>query len=243
MQARGSRAWQDERKNGTTLCGGARGRRSRQVLGRAQTNTGEVSAPALEELSDEALIRRLRAGDGAVTDVLLNRHKAMVKSKAQTMFLLGGETEDLIQEGMLGLFQALQSYDESREASFRTFAELCVTRKMYNAIESAGSRKNAPLNDYISVYETFGEAEGPEFGDTLPDTAETPEERAVGRETAERLSSMIRERLTPMERRVMGLYVTGMGSGEIAGLLEESPKTVDNALQRAKSKLRRGLES
>ena len=105
----------------------------------------------MEERSDEELIRLLRSGNSEVTDYLMDKYKNLVRSKANALFLMGGEQDDLIQEGMIGLFKAIRDYDESKEASFRHFAELCITRQLYTAIEASNRKKNSPLNTYVSI--------------------------------------------------------------------------------------------
>lgn len=105
--------------------------------------------------SDEELIVQLRDGDHAITDYIMEKYKNLVRSKAQSMYILGADREDLIQEGMIGLFKAIRDYDTGRDASFFTFADLCVSRQMYTAIQAAGRLKNAPLNSYISIYADY----------------------------------------------------------------------------------------
>ena len=109
--------------------------------------------------SDEELIVQLRDGDHAITDYIMEKYKNLVRSKAQSMYILGADREDLIQEGMIGLFKAIRDYDTGRDASFFTFADLCVSRQMYTAIQAAGRLKNAPLNSYISIYADYSRQE------------------------------------------------------------------------------------
>ena len=126
-----------------------------------------------EMLTDENLIEELRGGDSAITDFIMNKYKPMVRKKARAMFLLGGENEDLIQEGMIGLFKAIRDYETRQGTSFASFAELCVSRQMYSAIEASQRKKHLPLNSYVSLYE-----ESVEEGKKVPliDTIEPQEE-------------------------------------------------------------------
>ena len=194
-----------------------------------------------EKMSDEQLIRRLREGDKSIIDYIMEKYKNLVRKEANAMYLLGGENDDLIQEGMIGLFKAVQDYDVTQEASFFSFARLCITRQMYSAIEASKRKKHSPLNSYISLYEKTDEQV------TLLETMEaggesTPEELLVNREYAELLESKLEESLSDLENRVLYLHLLGTDYKTIARLLDKSPKTVDNALQRIKSKTERILE-
>ena len=157
------------------------------------------------------------------------------------MYLLGGENDDLIQEGMIGLFKAVQDYDMKQGASFFSFAKLCITRQMYSAIEASRRKKHGPLNSYVSFYEK-GEDQS-----TLVDTMEAggesnPEELLVSREYVKVLQNRLEESLSDLENRVLYLHLMGTDYKTIARLLDKSPKTVDNALQRIKNKTEKILE-
>ncbi len=199
-----------------------------------------------EEYSDEELILRFRDGDARVTDYIMEKYKGLVRKKAKSMYLLGADSEDLIQEGMIGLFKAVRDYDPGRDASFYTFADLCVSRQMYTAVQASGRKKHAPLNRYISL---SGQGEGTadrEEGGTafeLPDAWEkSPEELFIDRENVELLERTIEKELSGFEKQVLDLYRTGMGYVQIAKVLGRDGKSTDNALQRIKGKLRRALE-
>lgn len=194
-----------------------------------------------EKMSDEQLIRRLREGDKSIIDYIMEKYKNLVRKEANAMYLLGGENDDLIQEGMIGLFKAVQDYDVTQEASFFSFARLCITRQMYSAIEASKRKKHSPLNSYVSLYEKTDEQV------TLLETMEAgdesnPEELLVNREYAELLESKLEESLSDLENRVLYLHLLGTDYKTIARLLDKSPKTIDNALQRIKSKTERILE-
>ena len=178
-----------------------------------------------EQMTDEQLIARLREGDSSIIDYLMDKYKNTVRKEANAMYLLGGENDDLIQEGMIGLFKAVQDYDFKQGSSFFSFAKLCITRQMYSAIEASKRKKHVPLNSYISFYE-----EG-EDQRTLVDTM------AAGGE-----SNRLEECLSDLENRVLYLHLMGTDYKTIARLLDKSPKTVDNALQRIKNKTEKILE-
>jgi RNA polymerase sporulation-specific sigma factor len=195
--------------------------------------------------TDEELLLRMREGEDGITEYLMNKYKNLVRSKAKSMYILGGDRDDLIQEGMIGLFKALQAYDIGRDASFATFADLCVSRQMYSAVQSAGRKKNIPLNTYISLYDSAGrnhEGEEEVLVNVLAAQSElTPEERVIDRENVEQLEKTIERELSALEKQVLDLYLTGMGYQQIAKVLGRDDKSTDNALQRIKAKLKQCL--
>lgn len=195
-------------------------------------------------LSDEELISLIRDGDKEALDILMEKYKGMVLGKAKSMYILGGESDDLIQEGMLGLFKAVRDYDCGRDASFRTFAQLCVNRKLYTAVKASNRKKHLPLNSAISLSQPVGEnsEEGSEevLADYLKaDSSSNPEEYMIEREESERLEELIEKELSPFERQVLELHLTGMGYVEIAHVLNRDEKSADNALQRIRTKFRK----
>ncbi len=197
-------------------------------------------------LSDEELITEYRDGDAHAADLLMVRYKDMVKSLAGSMYIIGGETEDLIQEGMIGLFEAVRDYDSGRDASFRTFARLCVSRKMYSAIKLSGRKKHMPLNTYISIYNEDDPREdggsSVPLQDVLSAGSDTePESIILNQEKALEISEAIERELSPLEKSVMDLFMTGMGYTEIARVLGRDEKSTDNALQRIRGKLKKYL--
>ena len=197
--------------------------------------------PGYECMTDEQLIQRLRDGDKAITDYIMEKYKNLVRKEANAMYLLGGENDDLIQEGMIGLFKAVQDYSPEHEASFFSFAKLCVTRQMYSAIEASKRKKHSPLNSYISLYEKDGEKSA--LIETMEAEGETnPEELFVSQEYAKLLESRLEEELSDLENRVLYLHLLGTDYKTIARLIDKSPKTVDNALQRIKAKTAKILE-
>lgn len=199
-----------------------------------------------EKYSDEELIVRLRDGESAITDYIMDKYKNLVRSKAKSMYILGADREDLIQEGMIGLFKAIRDYDTGRDASFFTFAELCVSRQMYTAIQAAGRQKHAPLNTYISLYanrsekDAGGKSEEWELIDSvLAKSERSPEELFIDKENSELLEKVIERELSSFEKQVLDLYLTGMKYSQIARVLGRDDKSTDNALQRIKSKLKK----
>lgn len=199
-----------------------------------------------EQMPDEELIDRLREGETRITDYIMDKYKNLVRSKAGTMYLLGADREDLIQEGMIGLFKAIRDYDCGRDASFFTFAELCISRQMYSAVQAAGRKKHIPLNTYISLYSAGSEGSEEEENSilgVLEDRGLGPEELFIDRESVERLERQINEELSSFEKQVFELYITGMSYSQIAKLLGRDEKSTDNALQRLKGKIRRMIES
>ena len=191
-----------------------------------------------QALTDEQLIQKLRGGDEKVMDYILNKYKPFVRKKANAMYLIGGETDDLIQEGMIGLFKAIRDYKEEREASFFHFAELCVTRQLYSAVEASNRKKHAPLNFYISFSATEGE-EGATLEDMLgTDSLSNPEELVISQENQRIFLDRLRQKLSSFEQEVLDLYLSGMNYQQIAEQMKKSPKSIDNALQRIKGKIR-----
>lgn len=194
-----------------------------------------------EHMTDEQLICKLRDGEKTIMDYIMEKYKNMVRKEANAMYLLGGENDDLIQEGMIGLFKAVQDYQPEQDTSFYSFAKLCITRQMYSAITASKRKKHSPLNSYISLYEKR------EDDSSLIDTMEAgrqsnPEELLVSREHAALLESRLEESLSDLENRVLYLHLLGTDYKTIARLLDKSPKTIDNALQRIKNKTEKILE-
>ncbi len=188
-----------------------------------------------DHMTDEQLILGLRGGDKGIIDYIMEKYKNLVRKEANAMYLLGGENEDLIQEGMIGLFKAVQDYEPDQKSSFFSFARLCIRRQIYSAVKASKRKKHTPLNSYISLYEEDEEAEA--LIDTMEAAKEdNPEALFVSREYAELLESRLLESLSDLENRVLYLHLLGTDYKTIAKLLDRSPKTVDNALQRIKAK-------
>jgi len=197
-----------------------------------------------EQTSDEELIDRLRSGEERITDYICDKYKNLVRSKAKSMFILGGDNEDLIQEGMIGLFKAVRDYDSGRDASFYTFADLCISRQMYTAVQASQRQKHIPLNTYVSFYANSNESDKEENNllEALVDPTElNPEQMFLDKERVTYLEQMIEQELSTFEKQVLDLYMTGMSYVQIAKVLGRDEKSTDNALQRLKSKIRKLL--
>lgn len=192
-------------------------------------------------MRDEELVMLAHEGNPEAVDFLMEKYKPLVRKKARALFLIGGENDDLIQEGMIALFKALREYDPSKESSFGGFASVCVGRHLCNVIKCANRLKNVPLNSYVSIYAPAGsphESSRETVGDTLqPQELMNPEDILIDKENVTDLESAMEEQLSPFEERVVELYMDGKDYQQIAEILKKSAKSIDNALQRIKKKL------
>ena len=184
------------------------------------------------QFSDEQLIERLRGGETEISDYLMEKYKGLVRKKARAMYLIGGDTDDLIQEGMIGLFKAVQDYRPDREASFQTFASLCIERQLYSAVKNSTRQKHIPLNSYVSL------SEEAETGSLEGLWSENPEALIIDRENTGPLEKQISQTLSPMENKVLDYYLKGYSYVQIAELMNKQSKSIDNALQRIRGKIR-----
>ncbi len=204
----------------------------------------------LYEETDEELLKRYQDGETQVADVLLDRYKNLVRKKANTLFLFGGDTDDLIQEGMIGLFKAIQNY-ESGKGSFFSFAQMCMNHQMYDAIEAAARKKHGPLNSYVSFPDAEGgngtpqslEGEWTSAGEWSASDTTDPVEILIDRESVEMTLDEIRSSLSKMELSVLTDYLDGLNYRQIAEKMEKSPKVIDNALQRIRAKVQKVVQS
>lgn len=198
-----------------------------------------------DRMTDEQLLCDYKNGNQEIMDYLMVKYKSMVRKKARAMYLLGGENEDLIQEGMIGLIKAVRDFDVTQKTSFSSFAELCVSRQMYSAIEASNRKKHLPLNSYVSLYENseqVGEGRSLPLIDTIESSKENdPEVLYFGKEYTEAFAEQLKELLSPLENHVLYLHLMGTDYRTIAELLGKSPKSVDNALQRIKTKAQKIL--
>ena len=194
-----------------------------------------------EEETDEALVEAILAGDSEAMDFLMNKYKNLVRSRARTLFLVGADKEDLIQEGMIGLYKAIRDYKADCNSSFRNFAELCINRQMYSAIKGSNTKKNQPLNNYISIDSMEG-SEGQEspveqlLGINF-EKNQNPEKIVIDKESADVLEYTLVGHLSDLEKKVLDFYMKDFNYSQIAAALGKEPKAVDNALQRIKKKL------
>lgn len=197
-----------------------------------------------EEKADEEIVVEAKKGNGIALEFLINKYKNFVKAKARSYFLIGADREDIIQEGMIGLYKAIRDFKGHKLSSFRAFAELCITRQIITAIKTATRQKHIPLNSYVSLNKPiYDEDSDRTLLDVLSGTKVTdPEELMINREEYKDIEFKIGEILSELERRVLMLYLEGKSYQEIAAELERHVKSIDNALQRVKRKLERYLQ-
>lgn len=190
-----------------------------------------------DALSDEELLRQLRQGRDEITDYILEKYKPLVRRQANAMYLIGGETEDLIQEGMIGLFKAIRDFQENHDASFYHFAEICINRQLYSALAASNRKKHIPLNSYISLsaQETVN---GRMMEEEILGHSESPEQMLIEREVWEEFRRRLTGNLSKMENQVLHLYLEGNNYIQIAERMDKSPKSIDNALQRIRHKVK-----
>ena len=196
------------------------------------------------EKTDEEIVALAQAGDRVALEYLLNKYKNFVRSKARSYFLIGADHEDIVQEGMIGLFKAIRDYQAERLSSFRAFAELCITRQIITAIKTATRQKHVPLNSYVSLNKPIYDEESDR---TLMDViveghAQNPEELIIGREDIVSIRDRVDEVLSSLEQEVLSAYLDGKSYQEIADKLGRHVKSIDNALQRVKRKLEKFME-
>jgi RNA polymerase sporulation-specific sigma factor len=204
----------------------------------------EVIVVDLETVSDEELVERVRAGDEVALEFLIYKYKNFVRAKARSYFLIGADREDIVQEGMIGLYKAIRDYRDDKLASFKAFAELCITRQIITAIKTATRQKHIPLNSYVSLDKPIYDEDSDR---TLLDVicgsrVSDPEELIINQEEFVDIELKMGEILSDLERKVLMLYLDGRSYQEIALDLKRHVKSIDNALQRVKRKLERYLE-
>ena len=196
----------------------------------------EIAKNYIED-TDEELIRRLRAGESEILEYLMEKYKPLVRGKANAMYLIGGENEDLIQEGMIGLFKAVRDFKQEKDHRFAGFATLCVNRQIYSAIVASNRKKNQPLNNYVSMSPDASE-EGIALENVLSDEAMNPERLVIEYEYRKGFWEKLNQELSKMERAVLQMYLNGMNYVMIAEQMKKPPKSIDNALQRIRKKIR-----
>lgn len=194
--------------------------------------------------TDEDYARLAQQGDDAALEYLLNKYKNFVRSKARSYFLIGADHEDIVQEGMIGLYKAIRDFKPEKLASFKAFAELCITRQIITAIKTATRQKHIPLNSYVSLNKPIYDEESDR---TLLDVitegrVANPEDMLINQEDVGLIEDRIGQMLSSLEREVLSAYLDGKSYQEIAQELDRHVKSIDNALQRVKRKLERFLE-
>lgn len=198
-----------------------------------------------EAMTDEELIDAIRRGPGSeeareATNELLERYKEVVRSKARAYFLIGADRDDVIQEGMIGLYKAIVDFQPQKMTKFRSFAQLCIQRQIVSAVRLSSRLKHWPLNSYISLDRSVNDEDGKEMSlmELLPDAAgRSPEEVLMDEDNLYQLENAIIDALSPMEKRVLQLFLKGLDYMEIAKAMDKKPKAIDNALQRIKRKI------
>src|SRR5262245_55975637 len=213
----------------------------------ARANTAAAHSGPWREPTELALIAAARNGDERAMDTIIRRYEGFVRLKASSYFLAGGDGHDLIQEGLVGLFKAVRDFRSDKETSFRSFAELCITRQIITAIKTATRFKHAPLNTYVSFSHTPAGQEADTdctLGDALPGPAvDDPASCVISTEELQSLLECLGSALSKLESQVLTCYLEGRSYEEIGRLLECDPKTVDNALQQVKRKVLAHLHS
>lgn len=205
---------------------------------------GQVEKCLFEDMQDEEIIMLATTGNSKAVDYIINKYIKLVRSKARPYFLIGADREDIIQEGMIGLFKAIRDYKTDRYSSFRVFAEVCITRQIITAIKTATRQKHIPLNSYVSLNKPlFDDDNDRTLLDIIDEKASLdPEQMYINREQFTSIEEKIYKVLSSLEKKVLKLYLEGKSYFEIADKLEKSMKSIDNALQRVKRKLEKSLE-
>ena len=199
--------------------------------------------PPYHDMEDERIVQIVGMGDKAAEEFLVNKYKNFVRARARSYFLIGADKEDIIQEGMIGLFKAIRDYKEDKQSSFRAFAELCITRQIITAVKTATRQKHIPLNSYVSLNRPIYDEESDRtLLDVITGSRITdPEELIISREEFDDIEDKMGEILSPLEWQVLMAYLDGKTYQEISALLHRHVKSIDNALQRVKRKLERYL--
>lgn len=189
------------------------------------------------EFTDEELVERIRRQDPAAMDYLLDKYRNMVKRETREIYIIGADSEDLMQEGMIGLFKAIRDYNEDKNCSFHTFARLCVKRQICTAVTTSNRKKHYPLNHYISFYSQDEETNSSVMDVLAAAENSNPESNLLMQEQMGGLVNKMDTVLSKYERRVLELYLDGLSYGKIAEELDKTEKSVDNAIQRIRRKL------
>lgn len=205
----------------------------------------EITKKSKNAMLDDELLNMIKCGNSHAVDLLIHKYKNFVRAKAQTYFLIGADREDIIQEGMIGLYKAIRDYNGDKLTSFKAFAELCITRQIITAIKTATRQKHMPLNSYISLDKPiFDEESDRTLIDIIEeDTAIDPQEMLVNREKFGDMEIKLSSILSSLEKKVLHLYLDGCTYQEISEKLNRHIKSIDNALQRVKRKLEQLMEA
>jgi len=203
----------------------------------------EINTYNLDELGDEEVIHRVRNGCKRGTEYLIEKYKPLVRAKSRSYFLVGADREDIVQEGMIGLFKAIRDYKDDKSIAFKLFAEMCMTRQIITAVKTATRQKHIPLNSYVSLNKRiFDEESDKMLIEVLQEVSVTdPEELFISKEQYCVIESKMLGMLSPFERQVLTMFLDGIAYQDIARQLKKPVKSIDNALQRLKKKVEKGI--
>ncbi|MGN0395986.1 MAG: sigma-70 family RNA polymerase sigma factor [Coprococcus sp.] len=190
-------------------------------------------------MSDEDILAHIRVGeDNDAIEYLIKKYMPLVKKESRKLYIIGAENEDLIQEGMIGLIKAIRDYNDNKGASFSTFAVLCIRRQMVTAVNTSNRKKHLPLNYYVSLYASDGESDAELVDELVAGDSSEPEEILIGRAKKESVYDMIETRLSKYEKQVLSEYLTGDSYEVISERMNKPVKSIDNAIQRIRKKLK-----
>ncbi|MCY7866942.1 RNA polymerase sporulation sigma factor SigH [Bacillus spizizenii] len=209
-----------------------------------KNNKGKFNKEQFCQLEDEQVIEKVHVGDSDALDYLITKYRNFVRAKARSYFLIGADREDIVQEGMIGLYKSIRDFKEDKLTSFKAFAELCITRQIITAIKTATRQKHIPLNSYVSLDKPIFDEESDRTLLDVISGAKTlnPEEMIINQEEFDDIEMKMGELLSDLERKVLVLYLDGRSYQEISDELNRHVKSIDNALQRVKRKLEKYLE-
>jgi RNA polymerase sporulation-specific sigma factor len=201
-----------------------------------------------EKHSDEELVEKFRDGDAQAQEYLISKYKPLVKLKTKAFFIAGADRDDLIQEGMIGLFKAIRDFRAEKKIPFGAFADMCVARQIITAIKSATRKKHMPLNSYVSLNKQIFESRDESsfestFIENLPDASLSPEDALIGREVKNFLENFIKASLSELESKVLELHLAGKSYGQIAEIINKDEKSIDNSIQRIRKKIGAALKT
>lgn len=194
-----------------------------------------------EQYTDEEIILLIKEGNQDATEYLLKKYSPLVRKSTRTLYLIGADTEDLSQEGMIGLFKAIQNYQADNSASFYTFAKICIDRQIYSAIKASNRKKHSPLNSYISFYSRGSEDETELINNLEAGNDSNPEHVILDKENISYIEALLEECLSTLEKAVFHLYLDGKSYSDIAASLNKPVKSIDNAVQRIREKIKKLL--
>ncbi|MBR3673226.1 MAG: RNA polymerase sporulation sigma factor SigH [Clostridia bacterium] len=208
-----------------------------------ETNLWQYTDDKFNKLSDEEVIKMVKAGDKSALDFIMNKYKEVVNIKVSKYFIIGAEKEDIVQEGLIGLYKAIKSYDETKENSFKTFANLCIERQLITAIKSSNRQKHMPLNSYLSLnMSAYEDEEADSVMDVFDSNLiEDPLETITKKEYYSEIENAIDKSLSDFEKKVLNRFAKGESYVQIADRLNTPVKSVDNAIQRIRKKAIRNI--